>query len=177
MAMGIDRAIHVPLEGDAQSLGIAKALAKIVEKEKPDLIIMGKQAIDNDSSQTGPMLAALLGWPQGDVLLPKSKSPTATVKRDARGGWQAMKPSELKLPAVITTDLRLNEPRYAALPNIMKAKKKPIETLTPEQLGVNFASRRIALLKVSEPPKRKAGIKVPDVATLVDKLRRTKCCR
>ncbi len=168
MAMGIDRAIHVPLETDAQSLGIAKALVKIIEKEKPDLVIMGKQAIDNDSSQTGPMLAALLGWPQGTFA---SKIEIADgkirVTREVDGGLETL---ELKAPAVITTDLRLNEPRYASLPNIMKAKKKPIESLTVDQLGVNLAPT-ISLLKVSEPPKRKGGIKVPDVATLIDKLK------
>jgi electron transfer flavoprotein beta subunit len=168
MAMGIDRAIHVPVDGDIQSLGVAKALVKIIEKEKPQLVIMGKQAIDNDSSQTGPMLAALLGWGQGTFA---SKVEVAgdkvKVTREVDGGHETV---ELKLPAVVTTDLRLNEPRYASLPNIMKAKKKAIESLTPDQLGVN-AAPTISLLKVSEPPKRKAGIKVPDVATLVDKLK------
>jgi len=168
MAMGIDRAIHVPLDTEAQSLGVAKILAKIIEKEKPALVIMGKQAIDNDSSQTGPMLAALLGWPQGTFA---SKVAVAdgkvTVTREVDGGLETL---ELKLPAVVTTDLRLNEPRYAALPNIMKAKKKPIESFTPDQLGVDLAPT-VMLLKVSEPAKRKSGIKVADVAALVDKLK------
>ena len=131
MAMGIDRAIHVPVEGEIQSLGVARALKKIIEKEKPDLVIMGKQAIDNDSSQTGPMLAALLGWPQGTFASKvEIADGNAQVTREVDGGLETV---ELKLPAVITTDLRLNEPRYASLPNIMKAKKKPIETMTPDR--------------------------------------------
>lgn len=168
MAMGIDRAIYVPVDGDAQSLGVAKALKKIIEKEKPDLVIMGKQAIDNDSSQTGPMLAALLNWPQG-TFASKVELTSGHVKvtREVDGGLETV---ELKLPAVVTTDLRLNEPRYASLPNIMKAKKKPIETFTPEQLGVDFTPH-LVVTKVTEPPKRKGGIKVPDVATLIDKLK------
>ncbi|MDX2027573.1 MAG: electron transfer flavoprotein subunit beta/FixA family protein [Alphaproteobacteria bacterium] len=168
MAVGIDRAIHVPIETEIQSLGVAKALAKIVEKEKPQLVILGKQAIDGDSGQTGALLAAFLGWGQGTFA---SKVEIAgdkvKVTREVDGGLETV---ELKLPAVVTTDLRLNEPRYAALPNIMKAKKKPIESMTPADLGVDFTPR-VATLKVAEPPKRKAGIKVPDVATLVDKLR------
>src|SRR3984885_9274344 len=168
MAMGIDRAIHVPIDTEIQSLGVAHALKKIVEKEKPGLVIMGKQAIDGDSSQAGPMLAAMLGWPQGTFA---SKVEVAgdkvKVTREVDGGLETL---ELKLPALITTDLRLNEPRYATLPNIMKAKKKSIETIAVADLGVDFAPRLVTL-KVVEPPKRKAGIKVPDVATLVDKLR------
>ncbi len=167
MAMGIDRAIYVAVE-DAQSLSVAKALKKIIEKEKPDLVIMGKQAIDNDSSQTGPMLASLLNWPQGTFASKVELAPgNVKVTREVDGGLETV---ELKLPAVVTTDLRLNEPRYASLPNIMKAKKKPIETFTAEQLGVDFTPR-LTVLKVTEPPKRKGGIKVPDVATLVDKLK------
>jgi len=168
LAMGIDRAIHVPIDTEIQSLGVAQALKKIIEKEKPDLVIMGKQAIDGDSSQAGPLLAALLGWPQG-TFASKIEIVNNGVKvtREVDGGLETI---ELKLPAVITTDLRLNEPRYASLPNIMKAKKKPIETMTVAQLGVDLTPRH-ATLKVSEPPKRKGGIKVPDVATLVDKLR------
>lgn len=168
MAMGIDRAIYVPIDTDIQSLSVAKALQKIVEKEKPDLIIMGKQAIDNDSSQTGPMLAALLGWPQATFAskleIVDSK---ARVTREIDGGLETL---DLKLPALVTTDLRLNEPRYASLPNIMKAKKKPIEVIQPDVLGIDF-SPRVKTLKVSEPPKRTGGIKVPDIATLIDKLR------
>lgn len=168
MAMGIDRAIHVPVEGDIQSLGVAHALKKIIEKEKPDIVIMGKQAIDGDSSQGGAMLAALLGWPQGTFASKvEIADGFAKVTREVDGGLETL---SLKLPAVVTTDLRLNEPRYATLPNIMKAKKKPIETMTPAELGIDIAPRHVTL-KVSEPPKRKAGIKVPDVATLVDKLK------
>ena len=168
MAMGIDRAIHVPLDTEIQSLGVARALRKIIEKEKPDLVIMGKQAIDGDSSQTGPMLAAMLGWPQG-TFASKVEVAGGSVKvtREVDGGLETV---ELKLPAIVTTDLRLNEPRYASLPNIMKAKKKPIETIAPGDLGVDLAPT-LALIKVSEPPKRKGGIKVPDVDTLIDKLR------
>ena len=168
MAMGIDRAIYVPIESEIQSLGVAMALKKIIEKEKPDLVIMGKQAIDGDSSQAGPMLAALLGWAQGTfaskVEIADGK---AKVTREVDGGLETL---SLKLPALITTDLRLNEPRYASLPNIMKAKKKPIETINAADLGIDLAPRHVTL-KVTEPPKRKAGIKVADVAALIDKLR------
>jgi electron transfer flavoprotein beta subunit len=168
MAMGIDRAIHVPYEGELQSPGIARILKKIIEKEKPGLVIMGKQAIDNDSSQTGPMLAAQLNWPQGTFA---SKVEVAgdkvKVTREVDGGLETV---ELKLPALVTTDLRLNEPRYATLPNIMKAKKKPIEVIEAASLGVDLAPT-IQVLKVSEPPKRKGGVKVADVAALIDKLK------
>jgi electron transfer flavoprotein beta subunit len=144
---------------------VLKALA---DKEQPQLIILGKQAIDDDSNQTGQMLAALLGWPQATfaskVVLEEGK---VTVTREVDGGLETV---ALSLPAIITTDLRLNEPRYVTLPNIMKAKKKPLETIKPEDLGVD-AAPRLKTLKVSEPPKRSAGIKVPDVATLVQKLR------
>jgi electron transfer flavoprotein beta subunit len=168
MAMGIDRAIYVPVETEIHSFGVATALKKIIEKEKPDLVIMGKQAIDNDSSQTGPILAAMLGWGQGTFASKVEVAGGAVkVTREVDGGLETI---ELKLPAIVTTDLRLNEPRYASLPNIMKAKKKPIENMTLEQLGVSPAPSLVTL-KVSEPPKRKGGIKVPDVATLVDKLR------
>jgi electron transfer flavoprotein beta subunit len=168
MAMGIDRAIYVPIEGEIQSFGVAQALKKIVEKEKPELIIMGKQAIDADSSQTGPILAALLGWGQG-TFASKVEVEAGQVKvtREVDGGLETV---ALKLPALVTTDLRLNEPRYATLPNIMKAKKKPIETINLADLGVDITPRH-TVLKVTEPPKRKAGIKVPDVATLIDKLK------
>ena len=168
LAMGIDRAIYVPVEGPIQSLGVARALKKIVEKEKPDLILMGKQAIDQESSQTGPILAALLGWPQGSfaskIVIADGK---AAVTREIDGGLETL---SLKLPAVVTTDLRLNTPRFASLPNIMKAKQKPLQTIALAELGVN-AAPTIETLKVEAPPARKGGIKVPDVATLIDKLK------
>ena len=168
MAMGIDRAIHIPVEGDIQSFAVAEALKKIIEKEKPDLVIMGKQAIDGDSSQAGPMLAALLGWAQG-TFASKIEIADGQVKvtREVDGGLETL---SLKLPALVTTDLRLNEPRFATLPNIMKAKKKPIETMAIADLGIDITPRHVTL-KVTEPPKRKAGIKVPDLATLIDKLK------
>ena len=168
MAIGADRAIHVLTDIELQPLAVAKALKKIIEKEKPDLVIMGKQAIDDDCNQTGQMLAALLNWPQGTFASKlEIGSGTVNVTREVDGGLETVK---LKLPALVTTDLRLNEPRYASLPNIMKAKKKPVETVAPEALGV-YLKPRLKTLKVAEPPKRKAGIKVPDVATLVDKLK------
>ncbi|HUY67994.1 MAG TPA: electron transfer flavoprotein subunit beta/FixA family protein [Alphaproteobacteria bacterium] len=168
MAMGADRAIHIATDAELQPLAVAKALAKIAEKEKPKLIIMGKQAIDDDCNQTGQMLAALLGWPQA-TFASKVELSTTNVKvtREIDGGLETL---DLKLPAVVTTDLRLNEPRYATLPNIMKAKKKPIENIAPDSLGIDLAPR-LKTLKTEEPPVRKAGIKVPDVATLVDKLK------
>lgn len=168
MAMGIDRAIYIPLETEIQSFAVASALKKIIEKEKPELVIMGKQAIDGDSSQTGAILAAMLGWGQG-TFASKVEIADGKVKvtREVDGGLETL---ALKLPALVTTDLRLNEPRYASLPNIMKAKKKPIENIAPADLGIDL-SPRLVTLKVEEPPKRKAGIKVADVATLVDKLR------
>jgi electron transfer flavoprotein beta subunit len=168
LAMGADRGILVKTDAEVQPLAVAKILAKIAEAEQPQLVIVGKQAIDDDSNQTGQMLAALMGWPQGTfankVALADGKT---TVVREVDGGLETV---ELKLPAVVTTDLRLNEPRYASLPNIMKAKKKPIDEKTPEDFGVDIAPR-LKTLSVEEPPKRKAGIKVPDVATLVDKLK------
>ena len=168
MAIGADRGILVETTDDVQPLAVAKILAALVAKEKPDLIILGKQAIDDDSNQTGQMLAALLGWPQATfaskVVLEDGK---VTVTREVDGGLETL---ALTLPAIITTDLRLNEPRYVTLPNIMKAKKKPLETVKPEDLGVDVAPR-LKTLKVVEPAKRSAGIKVPDVATLVAKLR------
>jgi electron transfer flavoprotein beta subunit len=168
MAIGADRGILVETADDIQPLAVAKVLKALIDKEKPDLIILGKQAIDDDSNQTGQMLAALAGLPQGTFA---SKVEVAggkvAVTREVDGGLETV---SLSLPAVITTDLRLNEPRYVTLPNIMKAKKKPLETLKPADLGVDVASR-IKTLKVSEPPKRSAGIKVPDVATLVSKLK------
>ncbi|WP_341915233.1 electron transfer flavoprotein subunit beta/FixA family protein [Ferrovibrio terrae] len=168
LAMGADRGILVKTDSEVQPLAVAKILAKIAEAEQPQLVIVGKQAIDDDSNQTGQMLAALMNWPQGTfankVALADGKT---TVVREVDGGLETV---ELKLPAVVTTDLRLNEPRYASLPNIMKAKKKPIEEKTPEDFGVDIAPR-LKTLSVEEPPKRKAGIKVPDVATLVQKLK------
>jgi electron transfer flavoprotein beta subunit len=167
LAMGADRGILVQTDADLQSLAVAKCLKALVEKEQPTLVILGKQAIDDDCNQTGQMLAALLGWPQGTFASKISPAGDAMeVVREVDGGLETI---STKLPAVVTTDLRLNEPRYASLPNIMKAKKKPIETVTPEALGVDVAPR-LATLKVEEPPKRAGGIKVPDVATLVTKL-------
>ena len=168
MAMGVDRAIYVPFDGELQPLAVAKALAKIVEQEKPDLVILGKQAIDGDCNQTGQMLAALLGWPQGTFASKlEIADGSAKVTREIDGGAETI---AVKLPAIITTDLRLNQPRYASLPNIMKAKKKPIEEIKPETLGIDLTPR-LKTRKVTEPPKPKGGIIVPDVATLVEKLR------
>jgi electron transfer flavoprotein beta subunit len=168
LAMGADRGILVQTDADLQPLAVAKLMKAIAAKESPDLIILGKQAIDDDSNQTGQMLAALLGWSQGTFaskVVPCGDG--VEVTREVDGGLETVK---LKPPCVITTDLRLNEPRYSSLPNIMKAKKKPIETMTPDELGVDVAPRLVTL-KVEEPPKRKGGAKVPDVASLVDKLR------
>jgi electron transfer flavoprotein beta subunit len=168
LAMGADRAIHVVTDAELQPLAVAKALKALVDKEQPRLVILGKQAIDDDSNQTGQMLAALLGWPQGTFaskVVPAEGG--VTVTREVDGGLETV---ELKLPAVVTTDLRLNEPRYASLPNIMKAKKKPVDQTSPADLGVEVEPR-LKTLKVAEPPKRQAGVKVPDVATLVDKLK------
>lgn len=168
MALGADRGIYVPYEGETQPLGVAKILAALVKREQPQLVIMGKQAIDDDCNQTGQMLAALLDWPQGTFASKLEINGTmAQVEREIDGGLESV---ELTLPAVITTDLRLNQPRYATLPNIMKAKKKPLDTVKPEELGVDLTPR-LKTLKVTEPPQRKAGIKVPDVATLMEKLR------
>jgi electron transfer flavoprotein beta subunit len=168
LALGADRAILVETGAELQPLAVAKLLKAIAAKESPQLVIMGKQAIDDDSNQTGQMLAALLDWPQATfaskVDITDGK---ATVKREIDGGLETL---SMALPAVITTDLRLNEPRYATLPNIMKAKKKPLETVTPESLGVDVTPR-IATLKVVEPPKRKGGGKVADAKELVAKLR------
>ncbi|MFD2234355.1 electron transfer flavoprotein subunit beta/FixA family protein [Phaeospirillum tilakii] len=167
LAMGADRGILVQTDAEVQPLAVAKLLKVLAERDQPGLILLGKQAIDDDSNQTGQMLAALLGWPQGTFASKVSLADgTATVTREVDGGLETV---ALDLPAVVTADLRLNEPRYASLPNIMKAKKKPIETLTPEQLGIDVAPRLITL-SVEEPAKRQAGIKVPDVATLVEKL-------
>lgn len=168
LAMGADRGIHVKIDAPVEPLAVAKILKKIVDEEKPGIVILGKQAIDDDCNQTGQMLAALLGWPQGTFaskLVIEGES--ASVTREVDGGLQTVK---LNLPAVITTDLRLNEPRYASLPNIMKAKKKPIGEKTAEELGVDV-SPRLKVLKTSEPPGRKAGVKVKTVAELLDKLK------
>ena len=168
LALGADRAILVDTDAELQPLAVAKLLKAIVAKEQPKLVIMGKQAIDDDSNQTGQMLAALLGWPQATFASKvEIAGERATVKREVDGGLETV---EIGLPAVVTTDLRLNEPRYATLPNIMKAKKKPLETTTPAALEVDVRPR-IATLKVVEPPRRKGGGKVADVAELVAKLR------
>jgi electron transfer flavoprotein beta subunit len=168
MAIGADRAIHVECADELQPLAVAKLLKALVDKEQPGLIILGKQAIDDDCNQTGQMLAALANLPQGTFA---SKVEVAdgkvSVTREVDGGLETVK---LNLPAVITTDLRLNEPRYVTLPNIMKAKKKQLDVMKPADLGVDVTPR-IKTLKVTEPPKRGAGIKVPDVATLVNKLK------
>jgi electron transfer flavoprotein beta subunit len=168
LAMGADRGILVQTDAELQPLAVAKLFKAIVARESPQLVIVGKQAIDDDCNQTGQMLAALLGWSQGTFasrLAPADGR--LEVTREVDGGLETL---SIAMPAVITTDLRLNEPRYASLPNIMKAKKKPIETLTPEALGVD-AAPRLTTLKVVEPPKRLAGVKVKDVAELVDKLK------
>jgi electron transfer flavoprotein beta subunit len=168
LAIGADRAILVESNEELQPLAVAKILQSICHKEAPQLVILGKQAIDDDSNQTGQMLAALLGWSQATfaskIKIDKGK---AEVTREVDGGLETI---SIKLPAIVTTDLRLNEPRYVTLPNIMKAKKKTLETLKPDALGVDVTPR-LQTLKVVEPPKRKAGVKVPDVKALVDKLR------
>lgn len=168
MAIGADRGILVETDAELQPLAVAKLLKAVADKEQPQLIILGKQAIDDDCNQTGQMLAALLGWPQATfasrVVIDGDK---VNVTREVDGGLETL---ALTLPAIITTDLRLNEPRYVTLPNIMKAKKKTLEVVKPADLGVDVVSH-LKTLKVTEPPKRSAGIKVPDVATLVAKLR------
>ncbi len=172
MAIGADRAILVetPVDLELQPLAVAKLLKALVDKEQPGLIILGKQAIDDDCNQTGQMLAALADLPQATFASKvEVVDGKAQVTREVDGGLEVL---SLSMPAVITTDLRLNEPRYVTLPNIMKAKKKQLDNFKPEDLGVDIAPR-ITTLKVSEPPKRSAGIKVPDVATLVDKLKNT----
>lgn len=170
MAIGADRAILIETDADLQPLAVAKLLKALVDREQPGLVILGKQAIDDDCNQTGQMLAALAGLPQATFASKvelTAGSNEVLVTREVDGGLQTLK---LQLPAVITTDLRLNEPRYVTLPNIMKAKKKPLEVLQPAALGVDVTPR-IKTLRVSEPPQRSAGIKVPDVATLVLKLK------
>jgi len=168
LAMGADRGILIEHDGVLEPLAVAKLLKAVVAKENPQLVILGKQAIDDDMNATGQMLAALLGWSQGTfaskVVIEGDK---ATVTREVDGGLETV---VLKLPAIVTTDLRLNEPRYASLPNIMKARKKPIETVKPADLGVDVTPR-LSVLKVEEPPKRQAGKKVASVQELVDKLR------
>ncbi len=168
LAMGADRGILVETDVAVEPLAVAKLLKALAEKEGAELVILGKQAIDDDMSATGQMLAALLGWPQGTFASKvEIADGNATVTREVDGGLETV---ELKLPAVVTADLRLNEPRYASLPNIMKARKKPIDILKPDELGVDVTPR-LTIVSVAEPPGRKAGIKVPDVATLVEKLR------
>ena len=173
MAIGADRGILVQTDsaidlGGVEPLAVAKTLKTLVEKENPDIVIMGKQSIDDDSNQTGQMLSALLGWAQGtftsDLDIDGDK---INVTREVDGGLETL---SLKSPAIITTDLRLNEPRYAKLPDIMKAKKKPLDVISPSDLGVDYTPR-LEIIKVSEPPVRQGGIKVPDVDTLIDKLR------
>ena len=168
LALGADRAILVEANAELEPLAVAKLLKAIVAKENPNFAILGKQAIDDDCNQTGQMLSALLGWSQATFASKvKIADGKAEVTREVDGGLETI---SVKLPAVITADLRLNEPRYVTLPNIMKAKKKPLETLKADALGVDV-SPRLATLKVDEPPKRKAGVKVPDAKTLVEKLR------
>ncbi len=168
LALGADRAILIESDAELQPLAVAKLLQAVVQKENPNFAILGKQAIDDDCNQTGQMLAALLGWSQATFASKlKIADGKAEVTREVDGGLETI---SIKLPAVITADLRLNEPRYVTLPNIMKAKKKPLETIKAETLGVDV-SPRLTTLKVEEPPKRKAGVKVPDAKTLVEKLR------
>ena len=168
LAMGADRGILVTSDQPLEPLGIAKLLKAIVDKEQPEMVILGKQAVDNDNNQTGQMLAALLGWPQGTFASKiERQDGELKVTREIDGGLETL---TLKLPAVVTADLRLNEPRYASLPNIMKAKKKPLETMTPEDLGVDVTPR-LTTVKVTEPPARQAGVKVADVSELVSKLK------
>lgn len=168
MAIGADRGVLVETDAQLQPLAVAKLLKAVVDKEQPQLVILGKQAIDDDANQTGQMLAALLGWPQATFASAvEVVGDSVKVTREIDGGLETL---SLKLPAIITTDLRLNEPRYATLPKIMQAKKKPLDTYKPEDFGVDVAPR-LSVLKVTEPAARQAGIKVPDVATLVDKLK------
>jgi electron transfer flavoprotein beta subunit len=168
LAMGANRAIHVVADQAVQPLTAARALLKLVEKERPDLVILGKQAIDDDANQTGQMLGALLGWPQGTFASKvEIGEGSVDVTREVDGGLQTV---TLTLPAIVTTDLRLNEPRYASLPNIMKAKKKPLDETSPEALGVDV-SPRLKVVRTVEPGGRKAGVKVASVAELVQKLK------
>ena len=168
LAMGADRAVLVESGADLQPLAVAKLLKALVDKEQPSLVFLGKQAIDDDSNQTGQMLAALLGWPQGTFASKVVvEGERVAVTREVDGGLETV---SLSLPSIVTVDLRLNEPRYASLPNIMKAKKKPLDVVTPEALGVDVTPR-LTVLKVAEPPKRQGGGKVASVQELVDKLK------
>ncbi|HRN83827.1 MAG TPA: electron transfer flavoprotein subunit beta/FixA family protein [Hyphomicrobium sp.] len=170
LAIGADRAIHIetPADAEIEPLAVAKLLKAVVEAEKPDLVVLGKQAIDDDCNQTGQMLAALLGWPQGTFASKVApEGGTVAVTREIDGGLETVK---LNLPAIVTTDLRLNEPRYPSLPNIMKAKKKPLDVKKPDEFGVDIAPR-LKVLKTAEPPARKGGVKVADVAELVRRLK------
>ena len=168
LAIGADRAILVETDFELQPLAVAKLLRAVAQKENPGLVLLGKQAIDDDCNQTGQMFAGLMGWAQGTFASKvKVEADKVSVTREVDGGLETV---SLKLPATITVDLRLNEPRYVTLPNIMKAKKKPLEVLKPDALGVDVAPR-LATLKVEEPPKRKAGVKVPDAKALVEKLK------
>ena len=168
LAVGVDRGIHVKTDGITEPLAVSKILQKIIDKEKPDLVFMGKQAIDDDCNQTGQMLAALLNWPQATFASKiEVKDKSLEVTREVDEGLETI---EVNIPAIVTCDLRLNEPRYASLPNIMKAKKKPLEQINASDLGID-TKPRIELIKVEEPPKRKAGIKVASVAELVQKLK------
>lgn len=168
LALGADRGILVQTDSDLEPLAVAKCFKALCDKENPDMILLGKQAIDGDNNQTGQMIGALTGWAQATFASEINiDDGEATIVREVDAGLQTIK---LKLPAVVTADLRLNEPRYASLPNIMKAKKKPIDTTTPEELGVD-TSPRVTLLKATPPPEREAGVKVEDVAELVDKLK------
>jgi len=168
LAMGADRAILVQTDDEVEPLAVAKILAKIAEEEQPGLFILGKQAIDDDSNQVGQMLAALLGWPQGTFASRvEPQGDKVNVTREVDGGLETV---AIQTPAVVTTDLRLNEPRYASLPNIMKAKSKPLATKTPDELGVDIAPR-LQTIKVAEPPKRQAGIKLGSVDELVERLK------
>jgi electron transfer flavoprotein beta subunit len=168
LAMGADRGILIETSADPEPLAVAKLLKKVIEEEKPDLVLIGKQAIDGDNNATGQMLAALLGWPQATFASKiEIEGSKAKVTREVDGGLQTL---EVDLPAIVTADLRLNEPRYASLPNIMKAKKKPIDVKSADSLGVDIAPR-LTVLKVTEPPKRQAGVKVESAAELVAKLK------
>ena len=168
LAVGADRGIHVKADGTLEPLAVSKLLQKVVEKEKPDLVFMGKQAIDDDCNQTGQMLSALLNWPQATFASKIDvKDGKLEIVREIDEGLETI---EVNIPAIVTCDLRLNEPRYASLPNIMKAKKKPVDQLNASELGVDI-SPRVQQIKVEEPPKRKAGIKVANVAELVQKLK------
>ena len=168
LAMGADRGIHIEAPHEVEPLAVAKLLKAVVEREEPGLVFVGKQAIDDDCNQTGQMLAALLGWAQGTFVSGiEIKGDSAAVVREVDGGLEHL---EVKMPAVVTVDLRLNEPRYASLPNIMKAKKKPLDSMSADELGVDVTPR-LAITRVEEPPAREAGIKVSDVGELVDKLK------